>query len=197
MKKIIQLEEAAMLGISIYALYLLKVEWWFYFLLGCLTLLLLYGIYKYRIHQLVKVQQVRNRIASDLHDDIGSTLTNINMLSEISRKNLASPKEAGKFLQRISEEVTATSQALNDIIWSVNSRYDTMEEILSRMRRYAADLFDNSNINCVLHLDESIANKKIGMEQRRDIYLIYKEAINNAAKYSNCTNIAIIIKIPP
>lgn len=140
---------------------------------------------------MLQLQKVRNRIATDLHDDIGSTLTNINMLSEISRKNLEKPYEAEKFLQRITEEVTASSQALNDIIWNVNSRNDSMEEILLRMRRYAAELFDNSNTVCHLTMDEMIAGKKLNMEQRRDVYLIYKESMNNILKHAAANNVWI------
>jgi signal transduction histidine kinase len=152
---------------------------------------LFYAFYLYRIRQLKNLQNVRNRIATDLHDDIGSTLTNINMLSEISRKNLARPREAEKFLQRISEEVTSTSQALNDIIWSVNSSNDSIEEIFTRMRRYAADLFDNSNTLCHLNLDKTVAEKKLNMEQRRDLYLIYKESMNNIHKHAFAKNVWI------
>jgi signal transduction histidine kinase len=165
--------------------------WWFYSLIGVFVLLLFYSFYLFRIRQLLRLQKVRNRIASDLHDDIGSTLTNINMLSEISRKNLEQPHEAEKFLHRITEEVTATSQALNDIIWSVNTRNDSMEETMSRMRRYAAELFDNSNTLCHLNLDETIARKKLNMEQRRDVYLIYKETLNNIVKHASADNVWI------
>jgi signal transduction histidine kinase len=153
-----------------------------------------YAFYLYRIRQLKNLQKIRNRIASDLHDDIGSTLTNINMLSEISRKNLERPQEAEKFLYRITEEVTATSQALNDIIWSVNSSNDSMEEIFTRMRRYAADLFDNSNTICHLSIDETVAGKKLNMEQRRDLYLIYKESMNNIRKHASANNVWIEVQ---
>jgi ligand-binding sensor domain-containing protein/two-component sensor histidine kinase len=165
--------------------------WWFYSLAGLVVILFFYGLYRYRIKQLLKLQKVRNRIASDLHDDIGATLTNINILSEISRKNLQHPAEAEKFLQRITEEVTFTSQALNDIIWSVNSRNDSMEEMVARMRRYAAELFDNSNTICHLSLDETVADKKLNMEQRRDFYLIYKEVMNNIHKHASAANISV------
>ena len=168
--------------------------WWFYSLIALLVILLFYVFYLYRIRQLKNLQKVRNRIATDLHDDIGSTLTNINMLSEISRKNLGQPAEAEKFLQRITEEVTATSQALNDIIWSVNSSNDSMEEIFTRMRRYAADLFDNSNTICHLDLDKTVAEKKLNMEQRRDLYLIYKESMNNIHKHAFSKNVWIEVQ---
>jgi ligand-binding sensor domain-containing protein/two-component sensor histidine kinase len=168
--------------------------WWFYTLVGFAMLSIFYALYFYRIRQLLKVQKVRNRIATDLHDDIGATLTNINMLSEISRKNLERPQEAEKFLQRISEEVTSSSQALNDIIWNVNSRNDSMEEILLRMRRYAAELFDNSKTSFHLNLDETVAGKKINMEQRRDVYLIYKESMNNIFKHACANNVWIDVQ---
>lgn len=164
---------------------------WFYVLISAIFVLIIYLLYRYRIRQITKLQKVRNRIASDLHDDIGATLTNINMLSEISRKNLQQPQEAEKFLNRISEEVTASSQALNDIIWSVKSHNDSVSEIYSRMRRYAAELFDNSNIGCHLNLNEEEVSKKLNMEQRRDIYLIYKEAMNNIYKHAAAKNIWI------
>ena len=169
--------------------------WWFYSLIGILAALLLYGFYSYRIRQIMKIQKVRNRIASDLHDDIGATLTNINMLSEISRKNLGQPQEAEKFLHRISEEVTSSSQALNDIIWSINSRNDSIEEILLRMRRYAAELFDNSKTNFHLDIDELVTRKKINMEQRRDVYLIYKESMNNIVKHASAHNVWIDVQL--
>ena len=168
--------------------------WWFYLLIGFVVLLFFYALYLYRIREFLKLQKIRNRIATDLHDDIGATLTNINLLSEISRKNLQQPLEAEKFLQRISEEVTGSSQALNDIIWNVNSRNDSMEEIMLRMRRYAADLFDNSNTLCHLAMDENVATKKLNMEQRRDVYLIYKEAMNNIIKHASASNVWISLQ---
>ncbi len=168
--------------------------WWFYLFIGLVVLLLFYFIYLYRIRQFLKLQEVRNRIATDLHDDIGATLTNINMLSEISRKNLKQPEEAEKFLHRISEEVTGSSQALNDIIWNINSHNDSMDEVMLKMRRFAADLFDNSSILFHLTMDETAATKKLNMEKRRDIYLIYKEAMNNIIKHASAGNVWINLK---
>src|SRR5205085_10712176 len=126
---------------------------WFIALMIVITGLLAYAIYRYRVRQLIHVQKVRNRIASDLHDEIGSNLTNINILSTLSKRNLAQPQKAGDFLNRISDEVSSSSQALDDIIWSVNTSHDTLEETVARMRRYAAELFDAANISYELYLD--------------------------------------------
>jgi ligand-binding sensor domain-containing protein/two-component sensor histidine kinase len=165
-------------------------QWWFYLVCVAVIALFFYSLYRYRISQLVRLQKVRNRIATDLHDDIGSTLTNISILSELGNKNLSQPEKAQPFLVRISEEVQASSQAMDDIIWSVNSHNDSLPETMARMRRFAAELFDNTNVNCHLQLDER-GHRKLSMEQRRDVYLIYKEALNNIHKHAAASNVWI------
>ena len=168
---------------------------WFIFLVIIAIALLLYVLYRYRIHQLIRLQKVRNRIANDLHDEIGSNLTNISILSSLSKRNLSQPKQANEFLQRISEEVRSSSQALDDIIWSVNANHDTLEDTVSRMRRYAAELFDAANIAYDLYLDPAFEEKRLIMEQRRDIYLLYKEAVNNIFKHAKAKQVSIKIEI--
>jgi signal transduction histidine kinase len=141
------------------------------------------------------VQKVRDRIATDLHDDIGSSLTNINILSELSFRNINRPEHARKFLKRIAEEVGNTSQAMDDIIWNVNRNNDSVEETVNRMRRFAAELFDQSNIRYELHLDDAIHGKKMNMEQRRDVFLMYKEMLNNVYKHAGADSVTIIAKL--
>ncbi len=168
---------------------------WFIALMIVMIGLLIYALYRYRIQQLIRLQKVRNRIATDLHDEIGANLTNISILSNLSRRNLPDPAKAEDFLQRISEEVSTSSQALDDIIWSVDSNNDTLEETVSRMRRYAAELFDAANISYELDLDPAFEEKKLAMEQRRDIYLLYKEAVNNISKHAGAKQVSIQIAI--
>jgi two-component sensor histidine kinase len=164
---------------------------WFYLLIAVITLAILYSMYKYRIRQLVKMQQVRNKIATDLHDDIGSTLTNIGILSELSKKNLQQPQLAEKFLMRITEESVASQQALDDIIWSVNTNNDSLASTFARMRRYAAEVFENSSTHCSLEFDNVEPGMKISMDQRRDLYLIFKEGLNNIQKHAEAKTVII------
>jgi signal transduction histidine kinase/ligand-binding sensor domain-containing protein len=168
---------------------------WFILLVIAAIALFAYALYRYRIQQLVRLQKVRNRIATDLHDEIGSNLTNISILSRLSKNNLSQPDHVNNFLQRISEEVSSSSQALDDIIWSVNTNHDTLEETVARMRRYAAELFDAANISYDLHLDPAFEEKKLIMEQRRDLYLLYKEAVNNIFKHADAKQVTIKIAI--
>jgi ligand-binding sensor domain-containing protein/two-component sensor histidine kinase len=165
--------------------------WWFISLIVVLVVGLIYTLYRYRLSQVLKLFQVRQSIATDLHDDIGSTLTNISILSELSKKSLENPAQAHTFLSRISEEVHASSQSLDDIIWSVNTNNDTWEETFSRMRRYAAEVFDNSSITYNIKLDEQAGRVKLNMEKRRDVFLIYKELLNNIHKHAAATEVWI------
>ena len=169
--------------------------WWFFTLVFFLIAGILYSIYRYRISQLIRLQQVRNRIATDLHDDIGSTLTNISILSELSRKKLGEGTEARVFIDRISQEVSNSNQALDDIVWSINTDNDTLEQTVARMRRYAAEIFDGANINYSLVFDEKFANQKLNMEQRRDFFLIFKEAVNNIYKHAQAKNVRIEVSV--
>ena len=167
--------------------------WWFYTLVGCAVGFILLSLYRYRINHLLRLQKVRNTIATDLHDDIGSTLTNISILSELSKKNLEETPVAQKYLQRITEESAATQQALDDIIWSVNSRNDNMQELQARMRRYVGELFESSTINCRFDFENSTESSRLNMEQRRDVYLVFKECLNNVYKHASAKNIYIEI----
>src|SRR4030095_7593472 len=164
---------------------------WFYILCVIAIAAIFYGLYRYRVNQLLRLQKVRNRIATDLHDDIGSTLTNISILSELSDKTLEQPTKARQYLHRITEEVNASGQALDDIIWSINTQHDTLEEMLARMRRFASELFDHTDTRYQFKLEEGSADKKLDMEHRRDIYLIFKESLNNIYKHASATNVFI------
>ncbi|PZR26585.1 MAG: hypothetical protein DI535_13680 [Citrobacter freundii] len=164
---------------------------WFIILCVLLLAASLYGIYRYRISQLIRLQKVRNRIASDLHDDIGSALTHINILSELSKAGVDPKAETAGFLDRITEEVTNCGQSLDDIVWSINSNNDTMEQMVARMRRYVAEVLETRVEKYTVDFDDRFANRKLNMEQRRDFFLLFKELINNIYKHSRASQVDI------
>jgi len=166
---------------------------WFIALCVLLLAAALYGIYRYRISQLIRLQKVRNRIASDLHDDIGSALTHISILSELSKAGISPTAETSAFLNRISEEVASSGQALDDIVWSINSSNDSMEQMVARMRRYAAEILESRVEKYMIDFDDRFAHRKLSMEQRRDFFLLFKEVINNIYKHSKATQVEIRI----
>lgn len=167
--------------------------WWFIALCVLAIGGIIYAFFRYRINQLIALQRVRNRIATDLHDDIGSSLTNINILSELSRNNIDEPLKAKGFITRIGEEVSHSSQALDDIVWSINTQNDSLEQMAIRMRRYAAELFDGANIIYFLRMEDQFADRKLNMEQRRDFFLVFKELVNNIFKHAGAKKVEMEI----
>jgi len=169
----------------------LKNKYKLYFLLAAMVIGLVAAANFLRNQRMKQVQNMRNSIAGDLHDDIGSTLTNISILSELSKQQLGPGANANQFLTRISEEVNTTSQALDDIVWSVNVRNDSIDEIILRMRRYAGELFDAGGLKYQFRFDDDLSGIKLSMDKRRDLYLIFKEAVNNIYKHANATLVTI------
>lgn len=142
-----------------------------------------------------RVQNIRNKIARDLHDDIGTTLSTILMYSNSAKKRSANPNE-GEMLSLINKIWSSASQMIdemNDIVWAINPKNDDMEKIVNRMRLLALSLTTSSGIKLLFSKGDNIINTKIAMDKRKNCFLIYKEALNNALKYSECNEIKIFI----
>jgi len=167
--------------------------WWFRTLLSIAIIALVYVFYRYRLQQALRLQAVRNRIASDLHDEIGSNLSNISIFSSVAQQNASNENNA--LLKKISEYTQVSMEAMSDIVWMINPRNDRFENIFTRMRSLAAEIFEAKH--CALHieLDDKLNNIKLNMEKRKNFYLIYKEAINNVAKYAACKDVWINMQL--
>ncbi len=162
-----------------------------------LLFVILVGIilfFRYQINQSRKIEKMRNRIASDLHDDIGSTLSSISISSTIIQNNLTNPtSEVNTLLHQISENTDNMMEAMSDIVWSINTKNDHFENLADRMRGYAVQILEPLNCNLIFDTNENLIQLKLDPEQRKNIYLIFKEAINNAAKYADCKNVWVNI----
>ena len=155
----------------------------------------IYFLYQFRMYQISRVQRMRNQISSDLHDDIGATLSNVNILTTLVRRKLPAEHETQVNLHRIEEEIQNAGESLDDIIWSINPNHDTVADIAARMRRFATEIFDAKDIVANISIAGEVEKTRIGMHRRRDIWLCYKEAINNLAKYAKCTKAHIDIRL--
>jgi len=163
--------------------------WWFRTLLSIAIIALVYVFYRYRLQQALRLQAVRNRIASDLHDEIGSNLSNISIFSSVAQQNASNENNA--LLKKISEYTQVSMEAMSDIVWMINPRNDRFENIFTRMRSLAAEIFEAKHCTLHIELDDNLNNIKLNMEKRKNFYLIYKEAINNVAKYASCKDVWI------
>ncbi len=158
--------------------------------LGLVIVLMFFGYRTYRIRQALRLQDIRNKIAGDLHDDIGSTLNSISIYSEVARKKDEQQDEA---LEMIGEASRKIIDAMSDIVWTINPENDSFAKIIFRMKSLAYNLFRAKKIEFTFHADEILNDKKLSIEERRNFYLIFKEAVNNLVKYSNATRVAITL----
>jgi ligand-binding sensor domain-containing protein/anti-sigma regulatory factor (Ser/Thr protein kinase) len=171
--------------------------WWFYTILVACLAAIMYGIYRYRINELVKRQGIRNRIAQDLHDNMGSTLSSISVYSQVAKiyKEQHKQHELDETLEKISVTSGEMISEMNDIVWAINPRNDHMEKIIQRMESFARPLMKASGIGFRLDYDESVLRLNLGMEKRKNFYLIFKEAVTNALKYAECSEVAVDITL--
>ena len=170
--------------------------WWFRTFLVLAIAGGLYALYRYRLQQALKLLAVRNRIATDLHDEIGSTLSSISIFSEVIEDQTKDQlPEVTPVIKRISESTLNMMDAMSDIVWTINPKNDRFENILSRMQSFAGELLEAKN--CIVHLkvDDEIKDVKLAMETRKNFYLIFKEAVNNIAKYAEARNAWIELKL--
>jgi signal transduction histidine kinase/ligand-binding sensor domain-containing protein len=133
-------------------------------------------------------EQIRTKVARDLHDDLGSALSSINILSQVAlvEKN----GNAQTYLQRIGDQSARMMEDMGDMVWSINPRNDSMKQIIIRMREFATEIFELKNI--AYHFSDNVAEGlTLDADKRKSLFLIFKETINNAAKYSNASRIEI------
>jgi two-component system sensor histidine kinase UhpB len=159
-----------------------------------LILITILAVNRYRIvhkaHRAAEMEKMRNGIARDLHDDIGSTLTSINVLTNMALRG-KEETVMRENLQKIGDRSSAIIENMGDIVWAINPRNDTMEQLLFRMKEFAVELLEPLNIRYHFEEQGDFATLKLDVRKRRDLYLLFKEALNNAAKYSNCHDLRI------
>lgn len=169
---------------------------WFYILVILTVFAGTYAFYRYRIRQILKIQEVRNKIARDLHDDIGSTVGSISLFSQVASVKLMQdkPEEIQTILEKIKTSSREIVDKTSDAVWAVKAGNDTLKNLVFRMESYAASLFGTAGIQFNIDYDQSTSETKLEMSLRKNLFYIYKEALHNIIKYAVCTEVNIIIK---
>ena len=162
-------------------------RWWFLTLAVLFACAVGYQIYRYRVARLLGLERVRTRIATDLHDDIGSNLSVVAGLSEVLRQQIGGVDlHISEQLSVIAKVSQRSVDAMSDIVWAVNPQKDHLRDLVQRMRRFASDAFSARNIQLVFESPDPDQNIRLGAETRRQVFLIFKESVNNAARHSGC-----------
>ena len=163
--------------------------WLFRIGLLCLVFYLTYLFFQFLQRQRAKVQYIRNDIARDLHDDIGSTLGSISIYSEAAslRLEAGNEKEASEILSKIGSNSRQMIDKMSDIVWSVNSEKDSLFDLFEKMEIFARNVFSVRDMQFTYTLSSNISNRKIDMIERKNIYLIFKEMVHNIIKHSDAS----------
>jgi len=170
--------------------------WWFRLLFIVAIGAGLYQLYSYRIKHLLAIERIRERIASDFHDDIGSALSSISIFSEVADNQLkqhAPPEKTREIIAHISYYSRNMLDAMDDIIWAVNPQNDHFNDLAVRMREFAIPLLEASNISFEINIQEDILDTRVKMESRKNIFLIFKESVNNILKHAACTAMKVTV----
>ncbi len=172
-------------------------RWWFLTLAAILIGSLVYLIERYRVARAIELERVRTRIATDLHDDIGASLSQIAIMSEVvSQRVDGSDAKVNEPLQMIAGTSREMVDAMSDIVWAINPKRDHLSDLTQRMRRFASDIMSAREIDFRFRVpvaDEK--NVRLGADLRREVYLIFKESVNNLVKYSECTDADLEFKL--
>jgi signal transduction histidine kinase/ligand-binding sensor domain-containing protein len=168
---------------------------WFYALLMLAIAAVFYGMYRFRLRQLMRTEQIRKEISRNLHDEVGSTLTNISLGSLLAQKQLTTENPVTRILDRIYQDSQSVSQTMREIVWSINPGIDTLSEALPRMLHYASELLEAKSIELEAEIAPGIEQVKLSMQKRRDLYLIFKEAVNNLAKHSKAKHVKVSVQL--
>jgi signal transduction histidine kinase len=171
-------------------------RWWF-IALGALGLgALVYLVYRYRVARLLEFANMRTRIATDLHEDIGSGLSRMAILSEVvKRQTSASAPQAEPLLTEIADSARVLVDSIRDIVWAIDPGHDDLASLIYRVRQFASDVLEPKQLTFDFPTPAELEKIKLDPEQRRHLYLIFKEAINNIAHHADCRSVAFGVQL--
>lgn len=166
--------------------------WWFVALLSIFITTMTVAILRFRINQKLKVERLRTKIASDLHDEVGTHLTRISLFSELLKDSVTDSRKYQHVLgiQELSRNAIST---MSDIIWSLDSRSDTLKDLVLRMKDFALQVLQPLDIELVFKEKIQDENIKLSPAVKQNIYLIFKESIHNVIKHAKATQVTVYL----
>ena len=142
---------------------------------------------------MVEMEKLRNDIARDLHDDIGSALSSININSNMALNRSGETALEKMQLEKIKINSGKIMESMGDIVWAINPGNDAMKSLFVKMKEFLSEILEPLDITYQVQEADNLARIKLPIDKRKEIYLVFKEAVNNAAKYSNCNHIDVFI----
>lgn len=164
-------------------------QWWFILVGVFIISILIFLGHRYRVNQLLKIEFIRTRISRDLHDEIGSSVGSIVLRSRMLQKEIKLDEKSKEELEKIKNTAAKVSETLRDIVWFVNPEFETLDDMILRMKDTAQSLL--SGILYEFISPDEILLIKLSLDFRRNVFLSYKEILYNIAMHSNATKVKI------
>ena len=164
---------------------------WFYVFISALLAFIIYFYFYLRLKSMMQLERLRVKIASNLHDDVGSLLTRITMSTDNLANKLPSENENKEKLKNVSELSREANIAMSDVLWAIDARNDLTSSMTDRMREHAEDMLMPKGIEVDIDFSKVDQQQKLSPEFRQHLFLLYKEAINNIIKHSQASNVYI------
>ena len=166
---------------------------WFYLTCLLITSIIIYLFFQNRLEQKLKMERIRTRLSSDLHDEVSGLLSGIAMQTDVLQMSTANPTNKQR-LQHIGEVSRKAMSKMSDVIWSIDSRKDKVDELIKRMQEHADEILSPIDIAYQMKVERLDLQRKLPVTLRQNLYFIYKEAINNVAKHSGADKVDILLK---
>jgi len=171
-------------------------RWWFLTLMALMVGLVIYASHRYHVTRLLELERVRTRIATDLHDDIGASLSRMAIVTEVVKQQLGvASQESVQRLTEVADTARGLVDAMSDIVWSIDPRRDDLKNVAARIRHFASDVLDAQGIAWDFQTPAALEKVKLTPEQRRHLLLIFKEAINNIVRHAECASVALRLTV--
>lgn len=168
---------------------------WFRLLLIVLIAIILWGGYRYRLTKLLELERVKLRIASDLHDEVGSGLSGIALTGDILQRQLEKGQLKPELIQRITKNSRVLASSLDAIVWLIDSKKETIGDLISKSLITAKDLIHHAEIEVIDDVSRIYQRTILTSLQRRNLFLLIKEALNNSAKHSRATHVTLAFEV--
>ncbi|MDE3067042.1 MAG: hypothetical protein KGJ60_05760 [Verrucomicrobiota bacterium] len=137
------------------------------------------------------LEKDRARIARDLHDELGSALTRIQLLAERLPRGRAAQEDAGLLAEKIAACARETARLLDEIVWATDPENDTVAGLVAYLNQYAGHFFENTEVRCRLEIPSELSSRPLPAQARRGLFLLFKEALNNALKHAQATLVRV------
>jgi len=150
-----------------------------------------------RLERQQALERERARIAKDMHDELGAGLTRITLLSQTARAELGDPATVGPALDRIFDTARELTRALDEIVWAVNPRHDTLDSLATYLGRFAQEYLAAARIRCRLDVPVDLPAWPLTAEVRHNLFLAFKEALHNAVKHAGAAEVRVRLETCP